>query len=134
MKKIFITLLISFFAISQCKKVKEPEFNDPEWRKESMEIANGICLKLESCAEQEFSKIKISLQNYAKSEMKPEKCAEKNKKSRVYLLKGNDPVLIKQVTRDCYSQIQKLSCEEIKSGGISKDESCKKMGKIQQDN
>ena len=132
MKKISLLFIISLFVLSNCKKVKEPEFNDPDWRKESLEISYNICQKLESCIQDDFTKIKKSLQNYAKSEVKPEKCSEKNKKSRVYLLKGNDPSLIKQVVRECYSQIQKFSCEEIKSGSIKSDSTCEKMRKFQQ--
>jgi hypothetical protein len=132
MKKISLLFIISLFVLSNCKKVKEPEFNDPDWRKESLEISYNICQKLESCIQDDFTKIKKSLQNYAKSEVKPEKCSEKNKKSRVYLLKGNDPSLIKQVVRECYSQIQKFSCEEIKSGSIKSDSTCEKMRNFQQ--
>ena len=132
MKKISLLFIISLFVLSNCKKGKEPEFNDPDWRKESLEISYNICQKLESCIQDDFTKIKKSLQNYAKSEVKPEKCSEKNKKSRVYLLKGNDPSLIKQVVRECYSQIQKFSCEEIKSGSIKSDSTCEKMRKFQQ--
>ena len=130
---LLLVLLGSFFIFSQCKKMKEKEFNDPEWRKESMEIAQGICSKLESCTRDEFLKLKKSLQNYAAAELMPDKCAEKNKKSKVYLLKGNDPNFIKQVTRECYSQIRKFSCEEIKSGSIKLDNSCEQMRVIQQE-
>lgn len=131
--KVLLVLLSSCFIFSQCKKIKEKEFNDPEWRKESLEIAQGICSKLDSCAQGEFLKIKKSLQTYAAAELMPDKCAEKNKKSKVYLLKGNDPNFIKQVTRNCYSQIRKFSCEEIKSGSIKLDSSCEQMRLIQQE-
>ena len=112
--------------------MKESEINDPEWRKESLEISYNICLKLESCVQDDFSKIKKGLQNYAKSEIKPEKCNEKNKKSRVYLLKGTDPAKIKEVTRECFSELQKLTCEEIRSGSINKIIPCEAMKKVQQ--
>lgn len=134
MQKFFILIFISIFAFIGCKKVKESEFNDPEWRKESLEISYNICLKLESCVQEDFTKIKKGLQNYAKSEIKPEKCSEKNKRSRVYLLKGNDPALIKQAVKDCYSQIQNFSCEEIRSGSIKGSDACEKMRAIQQGN
>lgn len=130
----YLIVLVFFSAITECKKIKEKEFNDPEWRKESSEIAQGICEKLESCKSDELSKIKKSLQNYAALELKPEKCVDKNKKSRIYLLKGNDPNNIKQVARDCYSQIQKYSCDEIKSGSIKLNNSCEKMRMLQQEN
>jgi hypothetical protein len=132
MKKLSIVVIGLFLLTIFCKQPKEQELNDPDWRKESLDISYNICLKLESCVKDEFSKIKKDLQNYAKSEMKPEKCNEKTKKSRVYLLKGFDPVKIKQVVRSCYSHIQNISCEEIKSGSIKTNVSCEEMRRIQQ--
>lgn len=126
-------IIIVLIALSlNCKKSKEKELNDPEWRKESLEISYNICLKLESCVQDDFSKIKKSLQNFAKSEIKPEKCSEKNKTSRVYLLKGSDPEHIKNVARDCYSQIKNFTCDEIRNGSINKSNACEELRKIQQ--
>lgn len=127
-----ISLLILLIIFFYCKPPKEKELNDPEWRKESAEIAYNICTKLESCVQDEVSKIKEKLRAYTSSEIKAEKCSERNKKSRVYLLKGSDPLKIKQITRACYANIQKFSCEEIRSGSIKKDVSCEEMRRIQQ--
>ncbi|HMV40982.1 MAG TPA: hypothetical protein PK079_24765 [Leptospiraceae bacterium] len=134
MKNFFLLLAIALIlSNTNCKNKKEAELNDPEWRKESMEIAQEICKKLSSCISKEYSILKKGLQTYAMSEIAPEKCADKNKKSRVYLLKGNDPQFIKETTRDCYYQIQKFSCEEIVSGSIRKSKSCQMMKSIQQE-
>ena len=127
---LFLTLTLFFF---DCKKQKQPEFNDPDWRRESLEISYNICEKLESCLTQDdLSKIKKGLQNYAKSEVKPEKCNEKTKKSRAYILTGENPQKIKEVSRNCYLEIQKFSCEEIRAGAIKSSIPCEEMRKIQQ--
>jgi len=133
MKKNILLFLILTLFVLDCKKHKELELNDPDWRKESLEISYNICEKLESCLTQEdLSEIKKDLQNYAKSEVKPEKCNEKTKKSRVYLLKGENPQKIKEIARNCYLEIQKFSCEEIRAGSIKRSIPCEEMKKIQQ--
>lgn len=132
MKRIYILTLVALLGFPNCKEKKEKEFNDPDWRKESMDIAQDICNKLASCVKNDFSTLKKGIQTYAQGELKPERCAEKNKKSKVYLLKGNDPNLIKEIARDCYSQIKKFTCEEITNGSINKSEACRKMKDIQQ--
>ncbi|MBP7281269.1 MAG: hypothetical protein KBA66_06830 [Leptospiraceae bacterium] len=124
--------LITVLFLSFCQKPKETELNDPEWRKESLEISYKICSKLGSCVVDDFTKLKKGLQNYSKAEIKPEKCNEKHKKSRVFLLKGSDPLKIKETARACFTEFEKLSCEEIRSGGINKIIPCENMKKIQQ--
>ena len=88
--------------------------------------------KLRTWGGEQFTKLKKGLQNYSKAEIKPEKCNEKHKKSRVFLLKGSDPLKIKETARACFTEFEKLSCEEIRSGGINKIIPCENMKKIQQ--
>lgn len=131
-KNILLFLTLTLFVFN-CRKQKDPELNDPDWRKEFLEISYNICEKLESClTPDDLSEIKKDLQNYAKSEIKPEKCNEKTKKSRIYLLKGENPQKIKEVARNCSLEIQKFSCEEIRSGAIKSSIPCEEMRKIQQ--
>lgn len=135
MKKNIFIILVLILSAAFCKKNKETELNDPEWRKEALELSYHICEKLETCFQQEdLSKLKKDLLNYAKSEIKPEKCTEKTKKSRMYLLKGNDPLKIKEISRECSLQIQKFSCDEIRSGALRGSVPCEEMRKIQQGN
>ncbi|MBE7413126.1 MAG: hypothetical protein L6Q54_12155 [Leptospiraceae bacterium] len=127
-----ITIIFLFLlALVSCKTKKESEFKDDKWREESQKIASDICEKLKNCAGDVLSRIKPSLQKYAESELRSDKCTEKNKKSRVYLLKGYDPKLIQENVRDCYMKIMKLSCDEIREDKISNIESCMIMEKIQ---
>ena len=71
--------LITVLFLSFCQKPKETELNDPEWRKESLEISYKICSKLGSCVVDDFTKLKKGLQNYSKAEIKPEKYNSKTK-------------------------------------------------------
>ncbi|MCC6275887.1 MAG: hypothetical protein IT569_08510, partial [Leptospiraceae bacterium] len=76
-----ITIVIILFLFG-CKGKKESEFKDDKWREESQKIASDLCEKLKSCSSQVLDKIKPSLRKYAESELRSDKCTEKNKKSR----------------------------------------------------
>ncbi len=125
-----ITIVIILFLFG-CKGKKESEFKDDKWREESQKIASDLCEKLKSCSSQVLDKIKPSLRKYAESELRSDKCTEKNKKSRVYLLKGYDPKFIQDNVRDCYSKSMGLTCEEIQGDKMMAIESCTIMRKIQ---
>ena len=134
LRKFFFT---SFFVLSvmilsnSCSQKKEKEVKDDAWRGESQKIAAEICSKFQGCSEEIFKNIKPSLKKYAESELRSDRCTEKNKKSRVFLLKGYGPELIKRTVRSCFESFQKLSCAELQSNGLSKIETCQMMEKIQ---
>ncbi|MCE9501762.1 MAG: hypothetical protein K8R21_14870 [Leptospira sp.] len=126
----FYGVIVIMLAIS-CSEKKEKELKDDSWREESQKIASVICDKFQACSEDIFKKIKPSLKKYAESEIRSDRCTEKNKKSRVFLLKGFDPEFIKKTVRSCFESFQKLSCSELKADALSKIESCQVMEKIQ---
>lgn len=127
-----LLISIALFILSSCKGKKESELKDDQWREESQKIASDLCEKFQSCANSIMEKVKPSLRKYAESEIRSDKCTEKNKRSRVYLLKGYDPKFIQEKVRDCYAKSMALSCEKIQQDAIMQIESCVIMKKIQQ--
>ena len=124
---LFILLILTFV---ECKK-KEPKTNDPAWKIESVKIAESLCSQMKKCSEGKLENLNDSLKSYSESRMFTANCIGLHKKSRVYHLQKYSPELIKSVTRQCFSESQKLSCTEIIGGRLDLLESCVKMRKIQ---
>lgn len=129
MKHIIYTIFLISLLIS-CEG-KEPEVNDPAWRIESLKIADSMCNIFRKCSADSFKPLKPELKNFAVSRMFPANCIENHKKSRVYLLKGYPPEIIKANATDCFAQMQKMTCEQIKNHALDKTPSCVIMNQIQ---
>ncbi|MCB1192594.1 MAG: hypothetical protein H7A23_04915 [Leptospiraceae bacterium] len=124
---LFIILLCGVLHCSP----KEKGISDPKWRDESQKIASDICRKLQDCSKELVQKLKPSLKSYTLSNLRPENCAEKNKKSRIYLLKGYDPELIKSNVRKCHTTLAGITCQDIANGALQKTKTCVIMKKMQ---
>jgi hypothetical protein len=131
-KKLVTNLLfIALVVFSSCKKDKVKGLHDEAWRTESMKMASEICKKYAECAPQLLLKIKPSLHKLFWSEIKEEKCAEKNKESNIYKLAGEKPDTIKEHTRNCYKTLIHAGCTEIANDITSIDPNCVAVRKIQ---
>jgi hypothetical protein len=108
-----------------------PEVQDEVWRFESQKIASEICTKLFSCSKKLIANLPSKYQSFTTMELSSLRCIEKNKKSNIYFLRGNDPERIKTAYRNCNKSLIELNCEEITSGAISKIDDCKYSEQIQ---
>lgn len=130
MRIIFLSLLLLF---SFCKKNKQKEIFDPEWREKYLEISFNTCKKLESCFKDSESKLNPKLKNLVKSEYKPENCSEKSKKSKIYLLKVKNPDEAKLAATECFVALEKMSCDDLKKNKLDEVSACKITRLLQSD-
>lgn len=128
--KILSFSLVLIILVTSCKK-KESGFSDEEWHDEFAKISYNICAKLSDCSSGLKETIKPGLKKYFENEIKPEKCSERSKKSRIYNLKSKDPLKMKEVSRNCAGIISRASCDEIKQGIQKTSEDCKLMESFQ---
>lgn len=116
-----------------CKKSKQKEIFDPEWREKYLEISFNTCKKLETCFKDSETKINPKLKNFVKSEFKPENCSEKSKKSKLYLLKVKNPEEAKLAATECFLELEKMSCEDIRKNKLDEVSACKITRLLQSD-
>lgn len=131
-KKLKHIFFFSFlFFIIRCKPSKLPEFADGSWREESQKIASEICGKIRECALKQESKDKSKLHDFVLANLSSSKCIEKNKKSNVYRLRGENPIEIQNNYRLCHKQILQMECEELRKEGLQKTSECSWIAKLQ---
>lgn len=130
MVKFFLFILFFSTFTLNCKGKKLNEFKDDSWREESQKIAVEICNKLTTCIEDKESKDR-KLQNFIESNLSASRCMDKNKKSNVYKLRGEDPSEIQKNFRTCHQQVLSMNCQEIRSGKINTTPECTWIEKLQ---
>lgn len=126
-------ILIACTFLLTCKRQEKlKEVFDPEWRDESTKISLEICTQILTCFQKKFSHLKTeNLHKYIEKNLQNSVCAEKHKKSNVYLLRGDEPEIIKKNFLTCYQKLQNLNCEEIYKDKISKISECNWISNLQ---
>jgi hypothetical protein len=119
------TLFFFLILLITCKPVTKKGIEDSSWQEESIKIASDLCGIYEKCSEDSLKDLPDPISKQAKEEISPNNCIEKNKKSNVYQLKVNDVEGIKHAYRECGNFVRSLSCDEITSGKIQTNSSCK---------
>lgn len=133
-KRILQIIIFCILLVYECSpKPKKKGIVDEGWRQESLKISASICKKFQECNSLLAEKINPSLKKLFSSEIREDKCSEKNKKSNIYELRGGDPEHIKSVTRKCAALIQSAPCQDIENKSFLQNPDCMEMRNLQRD-